>query len=430
MGGAAVTSDASEESGLSILDITKHAAKTVVKLLNDDDKLTIIKFTDAATTLMAGVSMTESNRTSAITAISALCPLSCTNLWDGLHQAMIAVSTSATPNMLSTIFLLTDGVPNVEPPRGHIPMLKMFLDANPDVHFTVNTFGFGYSLKSDLLLDIAKTTGGNYSFIPDASFVGTVFVHAAANALSMFAQSATLSVELPTNVSSADVVVLGTAKNSQLVHKKTSWGIQIEIGAIEYDQERAFILLLPTAARTIAAPSVKLTYFDVNDGDLTVETEALTNAPVDDLQLLRLATVDAISVALEHNQNDYTFGESAVQAVIDAIKSVGDPESSGLGPLLVDVSGQITEALSKKEYYTKWGKHYLPAIARAHLLQMCTNFKDPGMQGYGGPAFNAIRDAADAIFMSMPAPTPTRTVYDAAGRSCRASAMSSQAYST
>ena len=31
----------------------------------------------------------------------------------------------------------------------------------------------------------------------------------------------------------------------------------------------------------------------------------------------------------------------------------------------------------------KWGKHYLQSLQRAHELQQCNNFKDPGVQFYG-----------------------------------------------
>ena len=65
------------------------------------------------------------------------------------------------------VMLLTDGLPNVVPPRGHIPMLKQYLDANPDFDVTINTYGFGYNLDSSLMNDIATTTKGMYSFIPD-----------------------------------------------------------------------------------------------------------------------------------------------------------------------------------------------------------------------------------------------------------------------
>jgi len=75
--------------------------------------------------------------------------------------------------------------------------------------------------------------------------------------------------------------------------------------------------------------------------------------------------------------------------------------------LIKDVTGQVTEATSVREWYSKWGKHYLPSLAQAHRLQQCNNFKDPGVQAYGGELFNVLRDEADAIFMKLPPPTPS-----------------------
>ena len=45
---------------------------------------------------------------------------------------------------------------------------------------------------------------------------------------------------------------------------------------------------------------------------------------------------------------------------------------------------------------------------RAHSLQICLNFKDPGVQFYGGKIFNQIRDLADDKFNKLPAPKPRR----------------------
>jgi hypothetical protein len=47
----------------------------------------------------------------------------------------------------------------------------------------LSTFGFGYSLDSYLLRQLAVIGGGTYSFIPDSSLVGTTFIHAVSNAL-------------------------------------------------------------------------------------------------------------------------------------------------------------------------------------------------------------------------------------------------------
>jgi hypothetical protein len=75
-------------------------------------------------------------------------------------------------------------------------MLRKYRDSNngnyPGV---VSTFGFGYSLDSKLLVDIAKEAGGMYSFIPDSGFVGTAFVNALANILATVGSDLHLSVE-------------------------------------------------------------------------------------------------------------------------------------------------------------------------------------------------------------------------------------------
>jgi len=49
-----------------------------------------------------------------------------------------------------------------------------------------------------------------------------------------------------------------------------------------------------------------------------------------------------------------------------------------------------------------------PSLAGAHRLQLCNNFKDPGVQGYGGKVFDNLRDEADDLFVSLPPPKPSR----------------------
>jgi len=44
---------------------------------------------------------------------------------------------------------------------------------------------------------------------------------------------------------------------------------------------------------------------------------------------------------------------------------------------------------------------------RAHLLQQCNNFKDPGVQHYGGSLFHTIRDVIDENFGKIPPPKPS-----------------------
>ena len=63
----------------------------------------------------------------------------------------------------------------VVPPRGHVVELQNYKDKHLDLHFQINTFGFGYALDSELLVNLAKEGHGTNAFIPDA-VIGRLFV--------------------------------------------------------------------------------------------------------------------------------------------------------------------------------------------------------------------------------------------------------------
>lgn len=75
-----------------------------------------------------------------------------------------------------------------------------------------------------------------------------------------------------------------------------------------------------------------------------------------------------------------------------------------LTDLLADLEGQVLEACSSKEYFDKWGGHFLRSIRVAHEQKQCNNFKDPGVQHYGNKMFTKTRDEADDAFSSLPPP--------------------------
>merc|ERR1712045_702080 len=91
--------------------------------------------------------------------------------------------------------------------------------------------------------------------------------------------------------------------------------------------------------------------------------------------------------------------------------SGGEDTQSGsdLDALYQDLRGQATEAISTRDYYNSWGKHYLLSLATAHLHQFCNNFKDPGVQLYGrGSLFSETQETLDDIFAKVPPPVASR----------------------
>jgi len=306
------------------------------------------------------------------------------------------------------VFLLTDGQPNIVPPRGHIPMLQRYRDSNKQLTCTINTFGFGYNLDSKLLDELAVEGDGTYSFIPDSSFTGTVFVNALSNLLTTIATNTYLSVEPTNGAKLYDGKVLGGYST-----QNASWGVSIQLGSVYFGQTKDIIIHLKDVPDyNVPYLIATLSYEDPVTKTVKIIEEGTSRDGGLDVvrQTFRLKLVDSVrqcmNLASTNKNNQAITNVNNLIAEMNASEVSDDPF---VQDLIKDLEGQITEALSRSDYYTKWGKHYLPSLLRAHLLQCCNNFKDPGVQHYGGDLFKATRDRVDDTFMKLPPPKPSKT---------------------
>jgi uncharacterized protein YegL len=427
-----------EKHGLSLLDITKHAVKTVIETLGSNDRLGIVAYSSTARIVMQLRRMDASGKQAAKLAVANLRAGGSTNLWDGLLNGMNLLkdrqhSQEWSKHRNASVFLLTDGQPNIEPPRGHVPTLKRYLEKHPQVRFTINTFGFGYNLDSDLLQDVGKTGQGCYYFIPDSSFVGTCFVNALSNLTTIAAANMIVSLE-----SEDDSVQLQCYGN----HCTTaaSWGTSLQAGSLHFGQKRSFVVralsatsenkakILNEMASGIANPDGKqktsvpplscyVSFSDPKTGEVKRISSSLAsssgawNSVEVSAEKNRLIFVEHVSMLI--NFMELRQEKKAKMMVTDIVKRIklSDAYVAKHGAtlaLLQDVEGQVTEAVSRTDWFNRWGKHYLRSIVMAHQLQLCTNFKDPGLQLYGGALFHEQRDIADDIFCNMPPPKPSR----------------------
>ena len=59
----------------------------------------------------------------------------------------------------------------------------------------IHTFGFGYDIDFNLLMEIAETGSGLFGFIPDCSMIGTIFVNTMSIILSTIVRDCSLSIK-------------------------------------------------------------------------------------------------------------------------------------------------------------------------------------------------------------------------------------------
>ncbi|GBF60272.1 hypothetical protein TMEN_2689 [Trichophyton mentagrophytes] len=420
-----------EDTGLSILDLTKHAAKTIIETLNEKDRLAVVTFCTEVNVAFELDSMNKENKSTVLSAIDKLYGKSSTNLWHGIKKGLNVLATNPVRGNIQSLLVLTDGAPNhMCPVQGYVPKLRQTLLDHRNLTGTlplIHTFGFGYYLRSPLLQSIAEIGGGIFAFIPDAGMIGTVFVHAVANLYSTFApQTKLILQEDPSSDISVD---LGSRPGLEL-ETPAGNGISLRLGSLQYGQSRDIIIHYGKVSknRTVNIRGKLVYSVDGETKEIQVHKvvnidEVSTPQAVSDYHYMRsrLCTLLRTFHPLEDTAENFRFSFTGLEEMRTKLENLAT-EIKGLGhsddynrSLIEDIAGelphgQIGMALSSTEFYHRWGEHYLLSILNAHVNQMCNSFKDPGplMYGKASPLFCNCRTELDGVFDNLPPPKPSQ----------------------
>lgn len=364
----------SESDGLTILDLVKHATRVIIESLSDNDKLSLVAFTTDSRIVLHPTIMTDDGKRKARNELELLLPDSSTNLAAGVRHG-VQVSAQVGKAYISSIFVLTDGVPS-DSNLDYKGALQRQL-AKDLLYGNLHTFGFGYALDSALLKVIAREGDGSFAFIPDAGMVGTVFINALSNVRCAYASR----VSLELTMSAECVGGLRSVKNA------------VMLPPLRFGKDVSFIVHgVHTGAK------LKMTLAGGKEVVMDV-SEQVPSSDEHRYQVLRATIADALFKAATS-----TFSAPAPILLNDPPQIQGH---LAVHALLEDINGQVKEALTRQDYFDKWGKHYLISLAFAHLHQRCNNFKDPGVQVYGGKMFKQTQDELNDLFLALPAPVPT-----------------------
>jgi hypothetical protein len=358
--------------------------------------------------------MTGGGKAQAIHSLESLKPSGGTNLWGGLLVGMDALRCESNTNRKKSVLLLTDGRPTVTPPRGFVGELKFYLETHADFSYQLNTFGFGYGLSSDLLRDLAEEGNGTFAFIPDARIVGTCFINCVANAVTNFTQKASLHLLLKNGCEFAGPVA------GEMPVLETDWGRVVSLGPLLYGQVRNVVVPLRLPPGSDPYLDVVLSWPDQKDyGEVRVNSTA-SNRNITDEAIVAVARCLLVSKTLQAIElGSADKGNAANNVLLTLIGQLASleclvrnkpsPSALRMSSLLEDARGRITKALNGKDRFNRWGRHYLRAVTRAHQIEQCTNFMDPGLQPYGAEFFKSVVEEGGQIFLGLPPPTKGQT---------------------
>ncbi len=370
MGESASMAQGTESFGFTRMDLTKHASHTIVETLQPHDMFALVTFSTDAKIVLRPTLVSAANKNRIKSAIDSIQPDANTNIYDGICKATELANHPDMTGRHIVAMMMTDGYPNISPPRGIVPTLANLRITNP---WTLHTFGFGYNIDSSLLEGIAKWGNGLFGFIPDCSMVGTVFINFLAHMLSVVVPTATLSYKL-----------IGGVEET------------VSVGPIISGQTRTLVIPIPPETST----PIEIHY----DGSVCMAEpgtpDQFTRCYDEYKSMLQTFIRGSGTPARECTafiEKYAVHDDSRIAAILRDIQSDTEGE------------GQIGLAVNP-EFFERWGKHYIRAYLRSQELQQCMNFKDPGLQMYGGDLFHAIQTEADTIFCTLPPPKASGAV--------------------
>jgi Ca-activated chloride channel homolog len=156
------------------LDSTKLALHAVVDQLDEDDRLTLISFSDNARVEVPSTVTTASGRETLHAAITNLDVEGATNIEAGLMLGYDSVDQhrDGFGGHEDRVMLFTDAQPNVGA-TGSESFLGLVRDA-ADQGMGISVFGVGLDLGAELAREVSEVRGGN-SFYLGADAIATVF---------------------------------------------------------------------------------------------------------------------------------------------------------------------------------------------------------------------------------------------------------------
>lgn len=406
------------ENGLSIQDIVNHSAKTIVKTLDAQSRICIIKFDNSIDVVTPLMYATDTNKVQIMTSINTIRPGGQTNIWSAIEKALQILEGRDDKSRNSAILMLTDGIPNVSPAHGEVETLKR-LRKTKNFTTPIYTFGFGYNLQPTLLYNLAKYSNGGNAHIPDGNMIATVFCNFIATILCSVVMNLQLHV-IPKQANSgtfSNLLVGDFAYNYDPINEKYVY----DIGTVQYQQERNIVLNFEDKldfdyyyTYAIGNQAISSPTTSVNDATIT---QCVTN-PTMNSNVYRATTVEYIRKMINANRiGNYLSTQANYDELVNLLEANRFASSQEfVNGLLKNIKGdfenvgQVKLAIDQK-YFKRWGEFYLDQLSRSLNQQIKPNFKDEGCM-FGGEVFEAIVDKSSDIFNSLEPPKPSLVVHN------------------
>jgi Ca-activated chloride channel family protein len=252
----------------------KQAARQLVGLLHDEDRLAIVHYGSDVKSLPS-MPATSANRARMLQYIDGIWDEGGTNIGAGLMTGQHQVQVARSQYQVNRIILISDGQPTegVTDEEG----LKRVVKNIRAEGVTVSSMGVGSDFNEDLMQAFAEYGAGAYGFLEDAGKLASLFQKDLQQATTQVARNVELSFELP------EGVLLGEVLGYQAHQAGRS--VRVAMPDFAAGQNERVVARVKvngsTVGQAVDITGVKLTYTDLLKNG-TVESTASLSAMVTD----------------------------------------------------------------------------------------------------------------------------------------------------
>ena len=171
------------------IEAVRASARELVGKLHDGDHISIVTFDSTAHLLVPNVVLGPVNREHILGMIDGLVPRGTTALSEGLAMGLAQLLSNRLPQGINRLVLLSDGVPNTS---ASLPSLIAQIRSQG---VSVTSLGLGIDYDTHLMTQIARDTGGAFTYIDKPEQVEKVFDEELARMTTVVGRNLQLAIE-------------------------------------------------------------------------------------------------------------------------------------------------------------------------------------------------------------------------------------------
>lgn len=252
----------------------KQAARHLVGLLRDEDRLAIVHYGSDVKSLPS-LPATPGNRERMLQYIDGIWDEGGTNIGAGLSAGRYQLSTAQAGYSVNRLILMSDGQPTegITDDEGLTQQARELRASG----ITLSSIGVGTDFNEDLMQAFAEYGAGAYGFLEDAGQLATLFQKDLQQAATSVARDVTLTFTLPPGTSLGEVLGYRASQSGNVVRVTLP---DFSAGQLERVVVRLSVTE-GTVGRTVRVTDLRLAYTDLIRNVGVANTTTLSSVVTD-----------------------------------------------------------------------------------------------------------------------------------------------------